>query len=600
MSINRFAGIFGLPQFSLSQETFSLSQNLLNETIRNAITAEESNVFQAPSYPWTSTVDTLAGLSSSVSHCEYIVWLQQHRSPSLNSQLLGSKDLSKIENELRHPNGASIPPPPPMRMSMLAFSPDCGFVLESKGPPDLPPRHDSHLVGPKVEIHVRETRKVALIAASISVFQVLLMMRQMKDASTPSTIGRISLYTIAIMTMSDGFMLLVLLFVGIAYDAASVSLFAVSFFSAFGFFRLGLKLLLDIWTIQAPERRDRERATAQNNGQDSLNGSTPAIVVTPAGADLLPLPASAHPVNNSQPTQVILPPDQDLDPNELDTGTTENNTNRVNNPTRELSDFLSRFIFLFLSLIFLTLNSLSWPPRLRTIYIDGLAFVYVSLWIPQIYRNVLRNCLKALRWDFVLGQSFLRFTPILYFYCVPNNVLFVETDTNTALILASWLWFQILLLASQSIIGPRFFIKAAWAPEAYDYHPILRVGNDEENSTGNLPVGFSIATGAEDAEPFGSESGGAGGRGRGGGAGTKQARVRVYDCAICMQAFEVPVVTTDSDGVESDGLKGGLDFLARRAYMVCPCRHVFHSACLEGWMKYRLQCPICREGLPPL
>ena len=386
---------------------------------------------------------------------------------------------------------------------MLVFSPDCGFVLESKGPPDFVLKDDSHLVGPKVETHIHETRKVALVAAGISISQVLLMMRQMKDTSTPSTISRISLYTIAVMTMSDGFMLIVLLFVGIAYDAASVSLFAVSFFSAFGFFRLGLKLLLDIWAIQAPERRDRERVAAQSTGHDSLNGSTPAIVVTPAGADLLPPPASAHRVNNSQATPVILPPDQDIDFDELGAGTTENNTNRVNNPTRELSDFLSRFIFLFLSLIFLTLNSLSWPRQLRTVYINSLAFIYVSLWVPQIYRNVIRNCLKALRWDFVLGQSFLRFTPILYFYCVPNNVLFVETDTTTALVLASWLWLQIILLISQSIIGPRYFIKAGWAPEAYDYHPILRVGNDEENGSGNLPVGFSIATGAEDAEPGG-------------------------------------------------------------------------------------------------
>ena len=39
---------------------------------------------------------------------------------------------------------------------------------------------------------------------------------------------------------------------------------------------------------------------------------------------------------------------------------------------------------------------------------------------------------------------------------------------------------------------------------------------------------------------------------------------------------------------------------ARRLYMVTPCRHIFHTACLEGWMRFRLQCPICREELPPI
>jgi hypothetical protein len=70
------------------------------------------------------------------------------------------------------------------------------------------------------------------------------------------------------------------------------------------------------------------------------------------------------------------------------------------------------------------------------------------------------------------------------------------------------------------------------------------------------------------------------------------------DCAICMQVLEVPVVGAGEDASTSAGGVAGM--LARRLYMVTPCRHVFHSNCLEGWMRFRLQCPICRENLPPL
>jgi hypothetical protein len=61
-----------------------------------------------------------------------------------------------------------------------------------------------------------------------------------------------------------------------------------------------------------------------------------------------------------------------------------------------------------------------------------------------------------------------------------------------------------------------------------------------------------------------------------------------------LHAVDVPVVAADV----REG--GGAAFLWRRRYMVTPCRHVFHSKCLEAAMRYRLQCPICREGLPPL
>jgi hypothetical protein len=66
-----------------------------------------------------------------------------------------------------------------------------------------------------------------------------------------------------------------------------------------------------------------------------------------------------------------------------------------------------------------------------------------------------------------------------------------------------------------------------------------------------------------------------------------------------MQDLEVPIVEAGGSAADAS-LGGSAGLLARRMYMVTPCRHIFHSACLEGWMKYRLQCPICRETLPPL
>jgi len=187
-----------------------------------------------------------------------------------------------------------------------------------------------------------------------------------------------------------------------------------------------------------------------------------------------------------------------------------------------------------------------------------------------------------------------------------QNVLFVERDYISLGILIAWQWIQIVLLASQEVLGPRWFVAESWLPPAYDYHPILR--EDEEGST--LPLGLSTpedpkVPSSPTTERRESITSPTARRGSVPKASYKDKDKddgkRVFDCAICMQDLEVPVVNARSGQAAESGLTGGgATLLARRMYMVTPCRHIFHTGCLEGWMKYRLQCPICREGLPPL
>jgi hypothetical protein len=34
-----------------------------------------------------------------------------------------------------------------------------------------------------------------------------------------------------------------------------------------------------------------------------------------------------------------------------------------------------------------------------------------------------------------------------------------------------------------------------------------------------------------------------------------------------------------------------------KPYMLTPCNHVFHSACLEKWLEYKKECPNCRQSM---
>ncbi|KAF2278801.1 uncharacterized protein EI97DRAFT_393509 [Westerdykella ornata] len=578
----KFGGIFALPHFQLSQHLYSKSQQLLNQTIQETIERQVSRVYPIWN-PWSSAVEGATEGMMSSAHCEFVLYLQEHpiqfQHPSADPNMHGpSVDMDWLERELRFPTGAPLPRRSPLAMSMVGFSPDCGFVIESKGPPVHSPSEFKHLLGAKIEEFNDRARHAILTFAVALFLQVFLLIRQMKETSTPSTRNRVSFYTIAMLAVGDGFAFLALIFMHLFLGTSQLVLYATAFLSLFSVV-FELRFLMDIWAVQVTEEIRQAR---EQNSRTTQSSATPAnLAPSPPSTEEggLPLPASAARPGATPP--VIITPDQD-EPAEATT-TPAATTTTPRSSRAELGALYSRYGLLLIVLFFLTLQFTTVRSTVRAIYFNTLCFLYLSCWCPQIYRNIMRNCRKALRWDFIIGQSLVRLIPIAYFYAIPNNVLFSISDLKALAVLAGWLWIQMVVLKSQEILGPRFFIREGWAPPAYDYHPVLR--EDEEGAT--MPVGSSQSADTDDVSGSTGKAGESKGKG-----------IRVFDCSICATDIEVPVVASGASGDTASGR--GAMYLQRRAYMVTPCRHIFHTPCLEGWMRYRLQCPNCREVLPPL
>ncbi|KAF2182010.1 hypothetical protein K469DRAFT_637449 [Zopfia rhizophila CBS 207.26] len=584
---DKFAGIFALPHFALSQYLYSTTQELLNRTIFETIERQTTGVY--PTWnPWTSAVDGSSEGMLANPHCEFILFLQQRpikfqaQSEQHSSNSLFNVDW--IEHELRYPTGSPLPRRSPLSMSMAGFSPDCGFVIESKGPPDYGSSEHLHLVGAKTEeFNDKAKHGIITFAITLSV-QLMFLVKQMKETATPSTRNRVSFYTIAMLALGDGFAFLALVFMHLFLGTSQLALYTTAFLALFSVV-FELRFLMDIWTVQATEQMRQDRQQASNatppgsQQTNAANGQTPP---TSTPGDTLPLPVTSNrPGNTPQSTPVIVAPDQD-DPEGNATTAASEGTGTT--PARtELGTLYSRYCISLIVIFFLTLQCTSVRSTARSIYFNALCFAYLSSWCPQIYRNIMRNCRKALRWDFVLGQSAVRMIPITYFYAVADNVLFSRNDVRALLVLAGWLCVQILALVSQEILGSRFFIREGWAPPAYDYHPLLR--EDEEGAT--MPIGSTQLPDEDLSSLSMSKVGESKGKGK-----------KVFDCSICAQDIEVPVLPSGASRENAPALSGMI--LQRRAYMVTPCRHIFHTPCLEGWMRYRLQCPNCREILPPL
>ncbi|KAK2069539.1 hypothetical protein P8C59_004108 [Phyllachora maydis] len=177
----KFAGIFGLPHLTLGPDLFRSSQALLNKTLSKALRQAREDrgaKYFDPSSPWASSVGPNEWHPSP--HCEYLLYLQilpvDYQQLKLNPHRAQHSEtlavlLDEIEHELRHPTGAPIQAVPKLRISFVAWSPDCSFYLESKGPPIHTPAEGQHLVGMKDEVLIHQGRFWLLLYAGVMLGQ---------------------------------------------------------------------------------------------------------------------------------------------------------------------------------------------------------------------------------------------------------------------------------------------------------------------------------------------------------------------------------------------------------------------------------------------
>lgn len=191
----------------------------------------------------------------------------------------------------------------------------------------------------------------------------------------------------------------------------------------------------------------------------------------------------------------------------------------------------------------------------RKIYEYVLVLALNSYWFPQFAWSTLQNRTNALLWIFVCGLSILRLLLVWYLCMYPNNVFGRARDPILFLVVIFWTAIQLSLLVLQAIFGARFWLIKDRLPQVYDYHRPLNADD----------IDRVIKSNERKRDP------------------ERDTEVRI-ECHECGGGI---TLSSPIEKIEST-----------QHYMVTPCFHLFHTVCLEGFMKDRLQCPRCRNGIP--
>lgn len=511
----KFMAIYALNHLTMNENSFNTSKILMNQFLK------------------TTNIDRDVGLEDmnqyiikAVDHCEIVSYIQFKKTKYIKSQL------QQIDQELKYPTGIPLPNDIPLLEieNFLVYSPDCGIILQKKT--------GIEFTGIKSEILSKHLKYVLIGLLCIISIQLALYLRQIKVTRTPGQLSIISIKTLYLLGYQDSLITLMSLFLFTFLDSLYLLLVSIAVISFIMCGIFELRFMVAVLSTQINERgsswweilrggtrvTEEGRETGEENERNSGNNTPEAAVTTP-----------------------------------------EDPTPTYNEESSFNGIFAAGFILTVLS-TFLIFNSFLWRKKYRIIF-EYIGLVLInSYWIPQFFRNTLKNRRKSFTWEFVIFTSLLRIIPIAYFGLIRSNPLRHHYDPYLVATVLSWLFLQIFLLYLQSRLGPRFWVNEKWLPKAYNYQPVLTLKDLEAGFVSDILEGIKLE----------SENNGI--------------VETSCTCPICMNTLPLPVVVKDEarKNVNSKG------------YMITPCHHIFHTECLENWMKYKLQCPVCRHSLPPV
>jgi len=238
----------------------------------------------------------------------------------------------------------------------------------------------------------------------------------------------------------------------------------------------------------------------------------------------------------------------------------------------------------------------------RTLYM----LLLYSFWVPQIVHNVVTEAKKPMHPYYIWGTSITRLVVPLYMFANEKNFLkevYPESpiDIFMCRVLVIWVVIQAGVLYAQSRFGARFFIPSQFLPPKYDYNrPIpesllpseSRAASPSEQLQKDRELPKTEVRSLLPNRDAGSRGGIA--RNRKEGKRTKGETVMTAETVT-----EVPK-SSGAPCIECVICYNDIDTSDRTAYMIAPCNHVFHKDCLIQWMEVKMECPICRQDLPPL
>ena len=251
--------------------------------------------------------------------------------------------------------------------------------------------------------------------------------------------------------------------------------------------------------------------------------------------------------------------------------------NQIGNRGLYRRRLLSLYImfYVFFSIIFFNLKECT-----TNFYI--IATVYTISWLSQILVSVCKNARPPIPRLYIVWISLSRLYIPIYAKGFNENCFNLKPSYLKVGLLIIITFTEAIILLLQKSLGPRIIIPKKFRSQnqAFDYYKD-KVNIQKHVSQNPLCVICLENLSVEVDENFNRIK--------------KKNKPKTIGNKI-MSIFYLDIL--------NDKIKKCLKYLegknVKKKYMITPCDHVFHSVCLEKWMKLKNECPYCKTNIPPI
>lgn len=201
--------------------------------------------------------------------------------------------------------------------------------------------------------------------------------------------------------------------------------------------------------------------------------------------------------------------------------------------------------------------------------------VYLCTWTFQIIHSIQRATRPPMsNWYIILSTLSKVFLPI-YLKAYDGNAFELRPSYLKVSIIVLFVLIQMVILLMQKRFGAKFLVPKCWKTLPYDYY---RKSINVDDHISQNPT-----------------------------------------CVICLESLKEDVVDQEANKEDDtifkikdnssirlyiDRINNYFQSLStpikRQKYMITPCDHIYHSVCLESWMKLKNECPYCKRSIPHL
>ena len=249
--------------------------------------------------------------------------------------------------------------------------------------------------------------------------------------------------------------------------------------------------------------------------------------------------------------------------------------NRLGNQELYRKRLLCLYLFFYFSLSFMILNI----KECLTNYLLIL-FVYCLSWLCQILYSIGVNTRPPMSRMYIVSLSLSRLYLPIYIKGLDGNIFDLKPSYLKVSSLIIITFIEVIILLLQKSFGARTILPKKFRRRGFDYYRD-KVNIEMHVSKNPNCVICLESLNVEVDENFNTV--------------TKKEKVKTSFDKILHLCYFDKVEEKIKKWLKN--MEGKND---KKKYMITPCDHVFHTLCLEKWMRQKNECPYCKGVLPAL